>query len=279
MVWLYVPGLEDWKQESDSQSEIIELCVTSSGKPTPRLRSWRGWKTRPWIARLSGMMLRRSTVERGVIAWISSVQVSRVSPGLVPGNAKAPLTNDGSGLIFFASSPKCVPGSRSSKTHRDWTFMACKRLCGRLVTGASPGSSVPRISAPPTDAIGCTYWPTATATDAKASGAAGYSTASGRHSGTTLTDAACRPWTTSTAQDYKSNRGEAAGRVGPTRLSLRAEFTSGRGGRVLNPQFQAELMGLPAEWTDCGSAVTAWSLWQSRMRSQLFVLLRSQRDA
>lgn len=35
-------------------------------------------------------------------------------------------------------------------------------------------------------------WPTATAGDAKASGAAGYSTESGRHSGTTLTDAAVR---------------------------------------------------------------------------------------
>ncbi len=35
-------------------------------------------------------------------------------------------------------------------------------------------------------------WPTATGGDAKASGAAGYSTESGRHSGTTLTDAVCR---------------------------------------------------------------------------------------
>jgi hypothetical protein len=66
-------------------------------------------------------------------------------------------------------------------------------------------------------------WPTATATatDAKASGAAGYSTASGRHSGVTLTDAAVRwpsplaggpslpmavRWTTPCARDDKSGR-------------------------------------------------------------------------
>ena len=42
-------------------------------------------------------------------------------------------------------------------------------------------------------------WPTATSQDAKASGAAAYSTESGRHAGTTLTDAACRPWATPTS--------------------------------------------------------------------------------
>jgi len=45
------------------------------------------------------------------------------------------------------------------------------------------------------------YWPTTTTTDAKASGAAGYSTESGRHSGTTLTDAAVRRWPTPQAHD------------------------------------------------------------------------------
>jgi hypothetical protein len=53
-------------------------------------------------------------------------------------------------------------------------------------------------------------WPTAT--DAKASGAAGYSTESGRHAGTTLTDSAVRfpewgahlLWPTASARDWKS---------------------------------------------------------------------------
>lgn len=53
-------------------------------------------------------------------------------------------------------------------------------------------------------------WPTPTATDAKASGAAGYSTDSGRHSGTTLTDAAVRQWATPAARDWKDGACEAA---------------------------------------------------------------------
>lgn len=44
-------------------------------------------------------------------------------------------------------------------------------------------------------------WPTPTSGDAKESGAAGYSTDSGRHSGTTLTDAAVRRWPTPTTFD------------------------------------------------------------------------------
>jgi hypothetical protein len=69
-------------------------------------------------------------------------------------------------------------------------------------------------------------WPTATATatatDAKASGAAGYSTESGRHSGTTLTDAVVRTglYPSPSASSYGSSRGGAKGRVGPVRESL-----------------------------------------------------------
>jgi len=66
---------------------------------------------------------------------------------------------------------------------------------------------------------------TATATDAKASGAAGYSTSSGRHSGTTLTDA------------------------------LLGAASSGRSGR-LNPQLSEWVMGLPIGWTDSERSVT-----------------------
>lgn len=282
MVWLYVPALPELRQVSGSPSEDIELWVTSSGTPTLRRLSWRGWTTRPWIARLSGTMSRPSLADRGATRWISSLPAFRVSPGAAPESAEARPTRGGFGPRFFASSPRCVRGSHSSRTARAWTPQECKQLCERLVTGASPGDSVPRILAPHTDVTGRTSWPTATATDAKASGAAGYSTESGRHSGTTLTDAAvapCREYPTPTAQDYGSNKGGAAGRVGPTRLSLRADLTSGRGGMVLNPQFQAVLMGLPAEWTDCGSEVTEWSLWRSRMLSLLFSKLREARSA
>jgi hypothetical protein len=70
-------------------------------------------------------------------------------------------------------------------------------------------------------------WPTATATDAADSGAAGYSTSSGRHSGTTLTDAARLH----------------AGHLGAVTL------TAGPDGLVLSPEFVEALMGLPEGWT------------------------------
>ena len=55
------------------------LWVTSSGTPSPRPSSWRGWKTRPWIRRLSGTTLPASTAGRGAARWISSLRVIRAS--------------------------------------------------------------------------------------------------------------------------------------------------------------------------------------------------------
>lgn len=69
-------------------------------------------------------------------------------------------------------------------------------------------------------------WPTPTATDAKASGAAGYSTASGRHSGTTLTDAT----------------------VGPRGPESRS--TTGKSRARLNHRWVAQLMGFPSDWLE-----------------------------
>jgi hypothetical protein len=54
-----------------SHAPGIALFVTSSGKASLRPPSWRGWKTRPWIAHLCGTTLPPSTVARGVERWIS----------------------------------------------------------------------------------------------------------------------------------------------------------------------------------------------------------------
>lgn len=63
-------------------------------------------------------------------------------------------------------------------------------------------------------------WPTATAGDSKSSGSAKYQTSSGRHAGTTLTDAVVRKWPTPTARDFKSG--------------LTSEATHQRNSRPLN---------------------------------------------
>lgn len=77
-----------------------------------------------------------------------------------------------------------------------------------------------------TTVLQASAWPTPTATDAKASGAAGYSTASGRHSGTTLTDAT----------------------VGPRGPALRS--TTGKNRARLNHRWVAQLMGFPSDWLE-----------------------------
>ncbi len=95
-----------------------------------------------------------------------------------------------------------------------------------MANDASGGSAAHRMGdgsyGSPSLARVAAEWPTPTAGDAKASGAQGYSTESGRHPGTTLTDAAVREWPTPTAQTYGSNQGGSAGRVGPVRPSLEA---------------------------------------------------------
>ena len=127
-------------------------------------------------------------------------------------------------------------------------------------------------------------WPTPTATDAKASGAAGYSTASERHAGTTLTDATTRPWPTPMTINRTSDRAKygrpTAGksRGGPSHgledviwptatqrdwkdgacadtnvptnglLGRAVPRTSGSSRARLNPRWVAELMGFPHDW-------------------------------
>lgn len=63
-------------------------------------------------------------------------------------------------------------------------------------------------------------WPTATRQDAASSGSAGYSTASGRHSGTTLTDAARSTWPTPQSRDGANSRSGMVERTGGQRRNL-----------------------------------------------------------
>jgi hypothetical protein len=123
-------------------------------------------------------------------------------------------------------------------------------------------------------------WPTPTWKDHAQSGAAGYSTASGRHSGRTLTDATIRDWTTPTQDDAGSQTTRYG--QGGTALTVQVHSllawptatqrdwkdgacrdanvpTNGLLGRAvlrttgsrharLNPRWVAVLMGYPADW-------------------------------
>ncbi len=104
-------------------------------------------------------------------------------------------------------------------------------------------------------------WPTPTAMDSKSSGAANYSTESGRHTGTTLTDAV------------------RAHQHGPLEETPQPEEPFGSDGSkwslTLNPAFHEVLMGWPvlANSTDSSLRGMAWSRWWERWRSYLFSIV------
>ena len=139
MAWLYLPpdalthartggACSDFPsapepEASTSDSTLptpdIELWVTSSGTPTLRPRSWRGWKTRPWIARLSGTTLPTSMADLGAAWWISSMAAIRASRSVSPESSSATKTRATSGLTSPASCARSNRQSVSSKTSPD----------------------------------------------------------------------------------------------------------------------------------------------------------------
>lgn len=295
MAWLYVPGLERSSSESEwPWTSDIELSVMSSGAPTPRACSWRGWKTRPWIALLSGTISRPSMARHGVVSWTSSLRVYRVSPTASRGSSAGTKTSERSGPTSSASSMKSIRPSSSLRTSRSsrstsspsgsdfetWVSSGLRRCfrpprnTGRPISetastqwlptptaqhsGSNRGGRAGRVgefrpsleslakSLPtptsrdwkdgdcrdadvPTNAL-LGRWvarlPTTTTSDAKASGAAGYSTQSGRHSGTTLTDI------------------------------VAGAASTGRTG-ILNPRLSEWMQGLPSGWTSCMPLATS----------------------
>lgn len=173
------------------------LWVLLSGKPTARPFSWRGWRSRPWIVLLSGAAnFKTFRTANSAARSTSSRPASRASRGATQAARKGKRTSGGSGPTSETSSPpwsrlRCSSKTSSSSlfgsrlgTFETWAS-SCRHLCG----------SEPATSAHPTSDTDSSLWPIATAGDGKASGAAGYSTDSGRHSGTTLTDA-MRMWAT-----------------------------------------------------------------------------------
>ncbi len=110
-------------------------------------------------------------------------------------------------------------------------------------------------------------WPTATVQDAASSGSAAYSTDSGRHSGTTLTDAARMAWATPQARDHKGamNPGnDLTHNARPLNEQVRllpGPTSNGSPAQTakpaqLNAAFSRWLMGYPQAW--CVAAISAW---------------------
>ena len=164
MAWLYVPGLGESNLESSSPVPNIEPSVTWRGKPI-RPRTWsREWKMGSWIKRLSGLTYEPSTRQRGVDAWISSLQARPALPSvLLPVGVGLPST----------CSPMCSGSSQNaSQAPSSWrTFQDLLEHCERLHSSCEGWVMKPRalLKFPPPRWLvaitgpGFSYLPTPTA--------------------------------------------------------------------------------------------------------------------
>lgn len=272
------PEVEGLTSASDWQFRALERSVTWREKLSPSRLWFARWKKAPWIQHLCGRLSRPSTAERGVALWISSLAGSRVRTSAARGSApELPGSVPDFGSTTHASSRRSAPDSSSSRTWQrlpDADSTSCSPILPRTGSMRSGAYSARPKSVRPTEERESSSWatPTAkcaedsqthrsgarsaellltgqakmwpTATDAKASGAAGYSTESGRHSGVTLTDAACR------------------GLLAPQ--TPKVGVSTSTAGLVLNPRFVEALMGWPPGWTRFDSWETAPSRIKSR---------------
>ena len=127
----------------------------------------------------------------------------------------------------------CASADPSGCSLRMWARSALEALTGysliwkRKATPAGRSWWVLGRSGRPTSGSACGSWPTATRQDAQQSGAAAYSTASGRHSGTTLTDAASGLWASPQARDWKDSGPTQGNRKSPN-LGTQAHWATPR---------------------------------------------------
>lgn len=132
-MWLYLPSTSaPATEDSSSPSDPwhgYEPWLTLSGTPTQRPFSWSGWRKRVWIRLLSGMTSPRSTLDRGVAEWISSLPVSRASRSARLGSSVELTMSAGSGQPSHPSSLTWDPDS------------SCWRTSPSLFDSGSPMSS------------------------------------------------------------------------------------------------------------------------------------------
>jgi len=308
MAWLYVPVAQDSNSGSSSPlATPIAPSVMLNGTPMPPPSWQRAWKKGGWIQRLSGTMSPPSTADAGVAQWISSLRASRANPSARPAHNKATGTSATSGRrsaglstgrdrlsCFWKTSQGCLPFDSAMA---DQPTQLSEANWSAWVTGLRKHSSARRMSEPHIDASDSlsadTLWPTPTSS--VDSGSAKYSIESGRHSGTTLTDAV-QLWPTPTARDVKganspeSQRTRAFAKTAngqqlpnyiahfwcpPDQTMRVAGPPPSPSGPIspqrLNPAFVEWLMGWPEGWSsahsDSASSAMASTPWQQQWHS------------
>lgn len=132
----------------------------------------------------------------------------------------------------------------------DWPTPTAHESETRTNCGGSNGRVGPER---PMLAGAARLWPTATAGDAKGSGAAGYSTESGRHSGTTLTDAAA-DGSRGSLTHMRGNPTLLGKATWPTPRAEDSEQTGAHGGKADTLTSASRLWACPQarDWKDSG---------------------------
>jgi hypothetical protein len=212
-MWILIPDCEPCRSVLVSRASIspstdgVELSRTSSGKPSAKPCSWRGWKRLAWTPLLFSRIYGSSAVARGVEQWISSLRGIHASPSPSRGSSSENGTDDISGRTYDGSSTNARHPSPSSRTSRDTFALGSPTCLPTLPRAGSMRNGV--VSERPmlvrrTDENEYLSWPTAATTDATSS--ARHSTTTGvMHPGTSLTDAV-RDWPTPTATPYGSSQ-------------------------------------------------------------------------
>jgi hypothetical protein len=195
---LNLPGSSESCGHGGPSSRTSQAAQADGSSPSAW--SWNGSAMRRYRSRCRRAMLALHTEEGGCLSW------------------PTPAASEDKRSLLDAANRQ--GGPTLSRAVGQWPTPAATAY------GTNHGGAAGRTGPvrPSLDTL-AKQWPTPTAGDSKASGAAGYSTASGRHTGTTLTDAT----------------------VGPRGPLTRQ---GGSGGRVLNPRFVEALMGMPDGWTD-----------------------------
>jgi len=187
---------------SDFASEDLRWWATSSGTPMLVDLSWRGWKNRPWILLLCSLERFKTWTEaNSLVTLMSSVGGSHANHIQLLETKKETKTTAPSGPSSPESLPSVDPPWSSSRTSQlsllGEDFDLSERNYADWVTNSQIRSSLALATlARHMSVRGSSFWPTATSTDQKMSGVSeNWLKESGRHSGTTLTDAV-KKWQT-----------------------------------------------------------------------------------
>lgn len=272
-----------WSSASQSQNPDIRLSATSSATPLPQACSWRGWRTRPYVTRLSGTIFPPSTLARGVASWISSRPAIPVSPSPSPAGVRERAIRVISGPTLPASSPsasrngcslRTSPGisasvsTESPQNFKAWATasrQACSRRLRRALRIGESGSS---------------YWPTPTTgmagnrTDVKVTGTGFIFAPALDQTGSQVSlGTAAKSWSLlyrlARATGWHPGPARTYPFSLPLHVTLRPGTRSSRGDLTWNPRFGEWVMGWPIGWSDPSSSVTGFARWLQQSRGAL----------